>query len=754
MPRAQPSAAIAAPVPFLLQPRAILLAFILIATGFVVALAGSCIDLVAYRLLTDGVLTLVWLIAAGGIGAVFFRFAPPHDSAGEEESSTLSLRFVTAIAIGLGILSLAMLGLGLIGFPNRAICVVLIAIGLLLAIVKGIRLNGAAREGPHPNPLPVQRGRESKALSAEHRGKELEAPPAKSGKGESKGIPLPQRGREVVGVRRSGWSWLWLLAAPFLGIGLAAAMVPPGVLWGDEPNGYDVLEYHLQIPREWYDAGRMTALDHNAFSYFPQGVEMHYLLAMELRGGPWAGMYLAQLMHLAFVALSVFAVYAGARALGAGVAGATVAGVSCAIVPWMTLLAPIAYNEGGLLLYGTLAIAWAGRALALSSTRQKLSSRSVLARYLGGISTWRSLTSTLRDDNSFGRRPIIGAVILAGVCAGFACGVKLTAVPILIVAIPIALLFAIDGTRSLRRIILGSILFIVVALVVFAPWMARNIAWAGNPLFPEAQAIFGDGPFTPVQSKRWTQAHSATSKQHSFGAHLDAARSQIMTDWRYGFVLIPLGSLAGVLSLRRREARFIFALLVLQFIFWIGFTHLQGRFFILAIPICGLLIGLIDQPRWLIPIAVLIAVQFAIALWLMLARFGPMAGQFRAARAFGIEDLSFMIPADAVPLIAGDTPLALVGDAKAFAYQVPMSRLMYRTVFDVNARPNEPIATAWLGAPPPPESAIVIDPPEIERLSRTYFEIPNLSPDDPAYGRMPFVIPPRPRAPSSSRPIP
>ena len=33
------------------------------------------------------------------------------------------------------------------------------------------------------------------------------------------------------------------------------------------------------------------------FSYFPFGVEMHYLLAMHLAGGPWRGMYLAQLMH-------------------------------------------------------------------------------------------------------------------------------------------------------------------------------------------------------------------------------------------------------------------------------------------------------------------------------------------------------------------------------------------------------------------------------------------------------------------------
>ena len=93
---------------------------------------------------------------------------------------------------------------------------------------------------------------------------------------------------------------------------------------------------------------------------------MNYLLAMHLRGGlRGRGMYLAQLMHVAYVVLSVLAVY--------GVAGhlwrsstterttfpATIAAVAAASVPWLTLLAPMGYNEGALLLYGTLAIGWA-----------------------------------------------------------------------------------------------------------------------------------------------------------------------------------------------------------------------------------------------------------------------------------------------------------------------------------------------------------------------------------------------------------
>ncbi len=94
----------------------------------------------------------------------------------------------------------------------------------------------------------------------------------------------------------AGWGFAWIATAAVAGVVMLAAFFPPGVLWGDEPNGYDVVEYHLQVPREWYEAGRIIPLHHNVFSYFPFNVEMQYLLAMDLHGawGPWAGMYLAQ----------------------------------------------------------------------------------------------------------------------------------------------------------------------------------------------------------------------------------------------------------------------------------------------------------------------------------------------------------------------------------------------------------------------------------------------------------------------------
>ena len=53
---------------------------------------------------------------------------------------------------------------------------------------------------------------------------------------------------------------VWPIAAtgPVIGLLLTACACPPGLLWAVEAYGYDVLSYHLQMPREWLDAGRMS----------------------------------------------------------------------------------------------------------------------------------------------------------------------------------------------------------------------------------------------------------------------------------------------------------------------------------------------------------------------------------------------------------------------------------------------------------------------------------------------------------------
>ncbi len=567
-----------------------------------------------YRLLVDGSCVLLWLAAMLGVGTWLAQiFKTPDEHPG----------FATTAALGIGCFSLLTLGLGLAGWLNRGLAIILIGIGIALLLVRFI---GDPRV-------------KSFSLAA----------------------MLEQR------VDRS--SWLWLIPVPFFAIAVLGALMPPGVLWPGEPHYYDVLEYHLQVPREWYEAARILPLHHNVFSYFPFNVEMHYLLAMHLRGGPWAGMYLAQLMHVAMIAISVMAVaeFAGRRGL--------VGVLFAASTPWLTLLAPVAYNEGGLLLFGTLAIGWA----------------------------WRALNSPERRSRH---------MMLAGAMAGFACGVKLTAVPMLLAAIPIGFIIALL-VRGDRRFLRPVSLFVLTGLIVFSPWLIRNFVWTRNPVFPEAMSILGRAHFTPEQVERWRLAYVPPVNERSLEARLHSSWKNIFADWRYGFALIPAGLIVLLRGGNWRDTAFAASLLLMWLCFWLFFTHLQSRFFVLAIPVLALLIARIESPilRW----AAVCGVLFQASLGLV-----TLDSEIGNRLEYCLPMDTYPTPPDAEKAIAAGRGLCLIGEAKAFAYPLPMSRLHYRTVFDVDCHGQDPVDAWFNGCSRNEGATLLIDYPELRRFARTY----------------------------------
>lgn len=613
----------------------------LLTLGTAFAEAGASSGMLAYRLLTDGILAVAWLLAMTGVGWGFVRrFSVPP-----------LLRLVTAAAIGIGIVSLLLLAAGLIGWLNAATAWAILLIGLGL---------GAGW---------IWAGR--KSLS----------PP----------------------VSATPWQWLWLLLMPFLGLAIVGAVAPPGLLWQDEPAGYDVTEYHLQVPREWYEAGKITGLHHNVFSYMPMNVEMHDLLAMHLRGGPWAGMYLAQFIHLAIMILAVLAAAGMAGALSDKPWAGALAGVMMGAVPWITSLAPIAYNEGGLMLFGGLAVGWI---------------------LLAG--DWRGW-------------------LIAGVLAGFACGVKLTAAPMVVGAVVFAwfivcMVRAIQRAPQAKRLNLrGMGIFVFASILTFAPWMLRNLVWVKNPVFPEAMEVLGKAHFSDVQVERWRLAHSPKAGETKLGERLAIGWQRIIVDWRYGFVFLALVVVA--IALRRDwRSGFVALVILLQLIVWLGFTHLQGRFFILVIPLGAVLIGMVQFPpwRWIASGGVLgVAV---IGFVVLSGRYNKLLSKPAENGALGVENLTWMIPVPTeidVEKLPADRAIILVGDAQAFFYSgIPMTRLHYQTVFDVAGNDGQDWLSKWtLGE----RGTVLVFPGELFRFKKSYHSVP--APNIPELeGRAPYIL--------------
>ena len=100
------------------------------------------------------------------------------------------------------------------------------------------------------------------------------------------------------------------MIAPFVVVMILGSMLPS--------IDFDVLEYHLEGPKEYYQAGRIAFLPHNVYTSMPFGVEMLHLAAMEVMGDWWWGGLAGQLLVALFApaAAVLIAVDGAPRRLG------------------------------------------------------------------------------------------------------------------------------------------------------------------------------------------------------------------------------------------------------------------------------------------------------------------------------------------------------------------------------------------------------------------------------------------------------
>ena len=103
----------------------------------------------------------------------------------------------------------------------------------------------------------------------------------------------------------SAWLAFSLIVAPFVLVMALGAMLPA--------TDFDAIEYHLQGPKEYFQAGRVAFLPHNVYTSMPFGVEMLHLLDMEMLDDWWWGALAGQLVVATFALASAALVAATAR---------------------------------------------------------------------------------------------------------------------------------------------------------------------------------------------------------------------------------------------------------------------------------------------------------------------------------------------------------------------------------------------------------------------------------------------------------
>ena len=516
------------------------------------------------------------------------------------------------------------------------------------------------------------------------------------------------------------------LAGPFLLIMALGAMLPT--------VDFDAIEYHLQGPKEYFQAGRIAFLPHNVYTSMPFGIEMLHLLGMEVVGDWWLGALVGQLLVAMFAPASAVLIGLAARRIGSDRA-AWVAALVYLTTPWIYRMGVLPYVEGPLC-YFHAALLW-----AVVRTHSGRTQDSGLGTRDSGLGTE---DSGLGAGNSSIRRSspspessvpspamVLSPAVLVGLLAGGAMAIKYPA--LISAVIPFSGWAAWTSWRSRNgRVAFGYAMGVA---VIMAPWLLKNVVDTRNPVYPLAYKVFGSTHWDPARDAKWSAAHGpkAIEAVALVQSVVDVAGR---SDWQS-----PLyAALAPLAILRRGSRRAVGWLAVYSaylFLTWWLLTHRLDRFWLPILAPLAILAGLggdwIRSWAWSGLLASVLALGIATNLVYCstaLCGLNEWTGDLTALRAGVPKMLNPPLARLDSELPPGAKPL-LVGQAAVFHLNRP---IVYNTVFN-----EETIEAIAKGRTPGQVRE------ELRRLGVTHiyvdwFEIERYrSPGN--YGFTPFVTP-------------
>lgn len=354
------------------------------------------------------------------------------------------------------------------------------------------------------------------------------------------------------------------------------------------PTSLDEMVYHLEVPAQLLRVGYLPVFTDNVLAYYPMGPQMLFTFGFGV-----AGDTAARLFHLLFLGLVMAALYGYARAFVSS--RAAVLGTALFMtVPTVMVIGHWAYIDMNFTLYALLAL----------------------------IATVRYVNERQTDEAA-----ALPWAVFAGLMAGAAWTVKYTALQLVLLLVLVVLVEHLR-TRP-RQLPYGTIAIGAIAVVMFAPYLARTWSITGWPLFP-----FRLGPYELTDAVNWSahQSELALLWQRQYGAGYDRAlweRLMAMlwvftsADANYtaydgvigaGFLLAPL----AVVSRRWQRDLRMLALFAAGFIFYWSVTTTQVRFLLPMLPVAAVLVAVAAADRlkalWTVAIGMLVALNVYVAL--------------------------------------------------------------------------------------------------------------------------------------------
>lgn len=363
---------------------------------------------------------------------------------------------------------------------------------------------------------------------------------------------------------------LWF-GLPFVVAITLGAMLPP--------RAFDVREYHLQVPKEWFQQGEITFLEHNIYGNMPLGAEMHALLAMVMTGDWWLGALVGKTVIAMFAPLTALAIFCAGRRLFGAAAGVVGALVFISI-PWIAQVSMQGLIEGALSFY--------------------------LFAAVYAVMIWsQQRTADQQGENTAD----FGLLLLAGFLAGSAVACKYPALLFVVIPLGIWILVDIPALRgrtdaaasgdqydlpvSFRIRAVG--IFLLAVMLGCGLWLAKNWVFTGNPTYPLMYEVFGGRTLTDEKHEQWTEAHAAAEddRGRSYSLRqLGDGLAQVLwkSNWLSPLVM-PLAACSLLVKRRRGTIVALWGLFVFVVACWWLFTHRIDRFWIPVLPITALLAG-------------------------------------------------------------------------------------------------------------------------------------------------------------------
>ena len=277
-------------------------------------------------------------------------------------------------------------------------------------------------------------------------------------------------------------------------LGLLGIVLSISLLASVPPVSRDALTHHLYIPKLYIQHGGIYEIPSLKFSYYPMNLDLLYMIPLYFKND-----IAPKFIHFAFALATVFLIY-----------------------QYLSRRIHQTYALLGSLLFLSIPVI-----IRLSSTVY-VDLGLVFFLFASQLYIYRWIESGFR----------IKYLIISAVFCGLGLGTKyngLIGLFLLGLFIPFVYSRYHSSKESYdgRSIFYGAV-FTLIALLVFSPWMIRNVFWTGNPVYPLYNRVFNAAETKSVEAMNET-----VIEKRSQMSHIEIRRQIYGENW-WEIALIPI----------------------------------------------------------------------------------------------------------------------------------------------------------------------------------------------------------------------